>query len=92
MAELRRSLSMVLEQNAIPLPLEERKYGIRVAQIADKSLLTTSSFVLVVSAETRVFRWAGKDPPAQPKSRLETRSAVDARGRATPSSRSTGSP
>ena len=48
MTELRRSLSMVLEQNAVPLPLEERKYGIRVSQIADRTLLEASSFVLAV--------------------------------------------
>ena len=51
MAELRRSLSMVLEQNAIPLPLEERAYGIRVAPISDRSLLKNSSFVLAVSGD-----------------------------------------
>jgi type VI secretion system protein ImpJ len=50
MADLRRSLSMVLEQNAVPIALEERKYGIRVAAIPDRALLKTASFVLAVSA------------------------------------------
>jgi len=50
MAELRRSLSMVLEQSAIALPLEERKYGIRVASLADRSLLDNSSFVIAAKA------------------------------------------
>ena len=50
-AELRRSLSMVLEQNAIPIPLEERKYGIRVAAITDRNLLKNSTFVLSVKAD-----------------------------------------
>jgi type VI secretion system protein ImpJ len=50
MAELRRSLSMVLEQSAIALPLEERKYGMRVATIADRSLLADAAFVLAASA------------------------------------------
>jgi type VI secretion system protein ImpJ len=50
MAELRRSLSAVLEQNALPLPLEERKYGIRVSAIADRTLLESASFVLAVRA------------------------------------------
>jgi type VI secretion system protein ImpJ len=50
MADLRRSLSMVLEQTAVPIPLEERKYGIRVAPILDRTLLRSSSFVLAVSA------------------------------------------
>ncbi|MEZ5666437.1 MAG: type VI secretion system baseplate subunit TssK [Alphaproteobacteria bacterium] len=48
---LRRSLSAVLEQTAIPIPLQERKYGIRVGQIADRSLLTSASFVLAVRAD-----------------------------------------
>lgn len=50
MRELRRSLSMVLEQKALIIPLEERKYGIRVANIADRSLLTSANFVLAVNA------------------------------------------
>ncbi len=50
MAALRQVLSMVLEQNAIPLPLEERRYGIRVSAITDRSLLDQASFVLAVSA------------------------------------------
>jgi type VI secretion system protein ImpJ len=50
MAELRRSLSTVLEQSAIALPLEERRYGMRVATIADRSLLADAGFVLAVRA------------------------------------------
>ncbi len=48
--ELRRSLSMVLEQTAIQLPLQERKFGIRVAQIPDRKLLLDANFVLAVHA------------------------------------------
>jgi type VI secretion system protein ImpJ len=48
--ELRRSLSMVLEQKAQIIPLEERKYGIRVAKVADRSLLSNANFVLAVNA------------------------------------------
>ncbi len=48
--ELRRSLSMVLEQSAIQLPLQERKFGIRVAQIPDRKLLLDANFVLAVHA------------------------------------------
>ena len=51
MAELRQSLSAVLEQTAIPIPLQERRYGIRVAVVADRSLLTTASFVIAAKAE-----------------------------------------
>jgi len=49
--ELRRSLSMVLEQNAISLSLEQRQYGIWVAPIADKSLVDEATFVLAVHAD-----------------------------------------
>jgi type VI secretion system protein ImpJ len=48
--ELRRSLSMVLEQKAVAIPLEERKYGIRVATVADRKLLSDAVFVLAVNA------------------------------------------
>lgn len=51
MAALRQSLSMVLEQTAVPIPLQERRYGIRVAPIADRALLNTASFVLAVGAK-----------------------------------------
>lgn len=50
MAELRRELSMVLEQNAIAIPLQERPYGIKVAVVADRTLFTNASFVLAVKA------------------------------------------
>lgn len=53
MKELKHSLSMVLEQNAIAIPLEERKYGVRVATIADKSLLSDAQFVLAIKAAVR---------------------------------------
>ncbi len=51
MAELRQSLSAVLEQTAIAIPLQERRYGVRVALIADRTLLTQAAFVLAVKAE-----------------------------------------
>ncbi len=51
MTALRRSLSAVFETSAIQIPLQERKYGIRVGQIADRSLLTSASFVLSVRAQ-----------------------------------------
>ncbi|MCU7849564.1 MAG: type VI secretion system baseplate subunit TssK [Candidatus Thiodiazotropha sp. (ex Lucinoma kastoroae)] len=50
MRELRRSLSMVLEQKAVAIPLEERKYGIRVAIVPDRKLLSDAVFVLAVNA------------------------------------------
>lgn len=51
MADLRRSLSMVLEQNAFQIELMERAYGVRVAIIPDPELIKTATFVLAVTAE-----------------------------------------
>ena len=50
-ADIRRSLSMVLEQNAIPIELHERQYGVQVGVVPEVSLLKTASFVLAVFAE-----------------------------------------
>lgn len=51
MTDLRRSLSMVLEQTAIPIELQDRKYGVRVAIVPDTELLRSASFVLAVNAQ-----------------------------------------
>jgi type VI secretion system protein ImpJ len=62
--ELRRSLSMVLEQKALIIPLEERKYGIRVAKLEDRSILGSANFVLAINAsmaaETLQRRFPGQ--------------------------------
>ncbi len=49
--DLRKSLSMVMEQTAIPIELQERKYGIRVSVIADVELQRNAHFVLAVAAQ-----------------------------------------
>ncbi|MCB1986064.1 MAG: type VI secretion system baseplate subunit TssK [Nitrosomonas sp.] len=49
--DLRDSLNMVIEKNAIPIQLQERQYGIRVAIVEDISLFKTASFVLAVNAQ-----------------------------------------
>jgi len=51
MDDLRQSLSMVMEQTAIPIELQDRKYGIRVAIIPDVELQRTAQFVLAVAAQ-----------------------------------------
>lgn len=51
MNELRRSLSAVLEQRALQIPLQDRGQGVRVAQIKDAELLQTAGFVLAVHAD-----------------------------------------
>jgi type VI secretion system protein ImpJ len=55
-ADIRRSLSMVLERNAIPIPLEERAYGLRVASIPDGELRRTARFVLAAKAQVPTER------------------------------------
>ena len=50
-ADLRRSLSAVLETTAVAIPLQEPKFGIRVGPLSDRNLLRTSQFVLAVSAD-----------------------------------------
>jgi type VI secretion system protein ImpJ len=49
--ELRRSLSVVLEENAVALTLEQQSPGTWVATLADKTLLKKSYFVLAINAE-----------------------------------------
>lgn len=51
MQTLRKYLSMVYEQTAIAMNLEEKRYGVRVAEITDRSLLTSAFFVLAVRAD-----------------------------------------
>jgi type VI secretion system protein ImpJ len=49
--DLRASLSMVMDPHAVPIPLEERKFGVRVAIVADKNLFAGATFVLAVRAQ-----------------------------------------
>jgi len=51
MLALRQALSMVIDSRAIPIPIVEKSYGVHVAMLADKNLLDTASFVLVVRAD-----------------------------------------
>jgi len=53
MDSLRGGLSMVYEQTAVSLNLVEKKYGIRVAQISDRSLIGTAMFVLAARANVK---------------------------------------
>lgn len=50
-ADLRRSLSAVIEQTATPIPLQERAHGVRVGPIVDRGILRATSFVLAVQAD-----------------------------------------
>lgn len=51
MADIRQSLSAVLERTAVPIPLQERRHGIRVAPLADRTLLASATLVLAVKAD-----------------------------------------
>lgn len=48
---LRQLFSVVLEQNSVNIPLQEKKFGIRVGNVSDRSLFTSASFILAVSAD-----------------------------------------
>jgi type VI secretion system protein ImpJ len=50
-ADLRRSLSTVLEQTAVSIPLREARHGVRVGPISDRSILRASGFVLTVQCD-----------------------------------------
>lgn len=54
MDELRDLLSLVLEQNAIFIPLTAPKYGIRGAKLPDPNLLKDAVFVLAVNAQVSI--------------------------------------
>jgi len=51
MTELRRSLSTVLEQNAIRIDLRDAGGGVRVATVADPTLRRDAGFVLAVRSD-----------------------------------------
>lgn len=50
-ADLRNSLSMVLEQSAIRIELHDRSHGVRVALISDGELRRNATFVLAVQSQ-----------------------------------------
>ena len=88
-ADIRRSLSAVLEQTAVRIPLQERRHGVRVGAVLDRTLLTGSSFVLVAQADVpadtlrRGFRPA---PPPSPSVRHQASPADRRRPPASPTS------
>ncbi|MGH8229389.1 MAG: type VI secretion system baseplate subunit TssK [Steroidobacteraceae bacterium] len=55
---LRGALSVVLEQNAIPIPLAQKKFGISVGTVGDRTLFDSAVFVLAARADvpTEEFR------------------------------------
>jgi type VI secretion system protein ImpJ len=49
--EIRRTLTAVLEQTAISIPLIDKGRGVQLAEVADISLLRSATFVLAVNAD-----------------------------------------
>lgn len=49
--DISQVLSLVLEQHAIELPMEQHKYGVQVARLEDSSFLHSGYFVLVAHAQ-----------------------------------------
>jgi type VI secretion system protein ImpJ len=48
---LRACLNVVMEQNAIPIPLAHKKFGISVGSVADQGLFDSAAFVLAARAD-----------------------------------------
>lgn len=51
MHALRQQLSQVIEQHVIALPLQQRKYGIQVSPLQDRTLLDSAQFILAAKAD-----------------------------------------
>lgn len=51
MGEVRQALSLVFEQTAVALPLQLRRFGVRVAPIQDRALLEHAQFFLAVKSD-----------------------------------------
>lgn len=69
---LRQSLSSVLEQSAIAMALVERKYGIHVAPITDRSMVGSCSFVLAVKADIQTEMLRSRFPTQAKIAPVET--------------------
>ncbi len=54
LAAVREAFATLPRETATPLPLKERRFGIRVAQIPDRTLLQHAAFVLAVRADMPV--------------------------------------
>ena len=70
--DLRRSLSAVMDPHAVPIPLEERQFGIRVAVLPDRALLHAATFILAVQAQLAPEAVRGSFPPQVKIGSVET--------------------
>ncbi|MFC4729756.1 type VI secretion system baseplate subunit TssK [Coralloluteibacterium thermophilus] len=62
-AALRGSLSAVLEQTALPIPVQKRKFGVWVAVVPDPGLVDSAAFVLAAKAEMPTEELRRQLPP-----------------------------
>jgi type VI secretion system protein ImpJ len=60
--ELRTLLSVVLERNAISIPLEQKKFGISLATVSDRTLFDNAVFVLAARADVAAEELRGRFP------------------------------
>ena len=51
MTAMRACLSVVLEQNAVQIPLEKKRFNISVGLVADRSLYDNAAFIIAVRAD-----------------------------------------
>ncbi|RNF29282.1 type VI secretion protein, partial [Massilia aurea] len=72
MLDLRRSLSAVMDPHAVPIPLEERQFGIRVAVLPDRALLHAATFVLAAQAQLAPEAVRSSFPPQVKIGSVET--------------------
>lgn len=62
MLALRDALSRTLAERAISIPIEQRKYGFRLAPLADPTLLAEADFVLAAQARVGAEQLANQFP------------------------------
>ena len=62
MATINKQLSVVLEQTAIPIVVEKRQFGVFVARLADRSLLSQSRFVIAFKSALPIDKLRGYVP------------------------------
>jgi len=51
MDDLRKALAIVLDHKVVRIELENRKFGVKIAVIPDRTLITQASFVLAMNAD-----------------------------------------
>jgi len=63
LAALRAALSVVLEQNAVPIPLEKKRFNITVGVVHERALYDTAAFILAARADMPAEAFRRGFPP-----------------------------